>query len=236
MLKKSVWLLGLLAFSTPLLAQRKEKESFNFVRMSLLATDMNRNLVGGTGIPQVKPGFAFGMGRNFLITKGINIQPGLEYTPRGYRSRRNLTDSTFRRSWVGLHYLDFALTLGLSFGGYTKFYVDAAPYVGYGIYGKNKVTRRELRTRLDTLGKPIPNPSGGFLLANATTTEKIDPFKNDLKRWDYGYRVSIGLRRNNTTVGLSYSEGLADLNRRETFFVRNRAFGLFLTYLFDDMF
>lgn len=236
MLKKYACLLGLVLLTGPLLAQDR-KESPNFARMTLLATDMNRNTVPGTGIPQVKPGFSFGMGRNIVLARGINLQPGLEYTPRGYRSRRTLSDSTFRRSWNGLHYLDFTLTIGLSFGSYTKFYVDAAPYVAYGIYGRNTVTRRGYQTRLDTLNLPVLDPKTKRPIQDpVTTVEKTNPFQNDLKRWDYGYRVSIGIKRESTTVGLTYSEGLADLNRRETFFIRNRTFGLFLTYLFDDMF
>lgn len=221
-------LLGLILLTEPLRAQQR-KESPNFARMTLLATDMNRNSVPGTGIPQVKPGFSFGMGRNIVLARGINLQPGLEYTPRGYRSRRTLTDSTFRRSWNGLHYLDFTMTLGLSFGSYTKFYVDAAPYVAYGFYGKNRVTRQEVFTT-------YVDSTASYLTRVEKRIEKRNPFQEELKRWDYGYRVSIGFKRESTTVGLTYSEGLADLNRRETALIRNRTFGLFVTYLFDDMF
>jgi hypothetical protein len=226
MLQKYAWLLAALLVSSPLLAQRKE--SPNFVRMAILATDMNRNILPGTGVPQVKPGFSFGMGRNFVLANGVNLQPSLEYTPRGYRSRRNLTDSTYFRSWNGLHYVDFALTLGLSVGGYTKFYVDAAPYVAFGVYGRNRLTDQQVRTLEDSAGR--------FVRRVDTRVTDTDPFKNELKRWDYGYRVSMGLRRNGTVVGIMYSEGLADLHRRDTFFVRNRTFGIFLTSLFDDMF
>ncbi|OZI08768.1 hypothetical protein BWI93_07450 [Siphonobacter sp. BAB-5385] len=243
---KKVCLLSISLFlsSLSVFAQREADPRWVFM-MGLSGTDMSRSLVPNTGDPMIKPAFTFGFARNIeLVPKMIGINVGLRYSPRGYWSEQRSPEreytygdnNTFRfadrtRSWNALHYLDIPLDVVLQVGGErTKFYASAGGYVGYGFYGKNKV-------RFNKVGFAADSSQAGFEPVQTYHRVNVDPFKESLKRLDYGINVSVGIRRNYTVLGLTYSQGLANVsNLARNGSVSNRSFGLFIKYYFDDAF
>lgn len=248
---KKIWFLSLsLAFiSTSLFAQRESDPRWVF-KMGLNGTDMNRNLVENTGDPILKPAFTFGFARNIeFVPKVLALNVGLRYSPRGYWSQQKfeeqvvyrIVDDTRRattitprnRSWNSLHYVDVPIDLVVQVGGErTKFYASAGGYVGLGVYGKNTI-----RYRTVSFGQDSTSSNLGVVPQQRDLVKKVDPFKNELKRLDYGINLAVGFRRNYTVFGVTYSQGLANIsNMNSGGSINNRSFGLFLNYFFDDAF
>ncbi len=248
---KKIWFFSiLLAFlSTSLFAQRESDPRWLFT-MGLNGTDMNRSLVENTGDPVLKPAFTFGFARNIeIVPKMLGVHVGLRYSPRGYWSqekfseqvvyeirdnaRRATTITPRNRSWNSLHYVDVPVDLVFQTGGErTKFYASAGGYVGLGVYGRNTLRYQSVSFVRDSTSSNL-----GIIPEQKNRVRRVDPFKEDLKRLDYGINLAVGIRRNYTVFGLTYSQGLANLsNVANSGSVNNRSFGLFINYYFDDAF
>jgi long-subunit fatty acid transport protein len=175
----------------------------------------------------LKPVIDFGFGVSYDISKQLHFQPEIHYNPRGFKSKFNLTDSTYIQNSLELHYLDFCPNFSYTFGDYqsvrSKINIWGGPYLGFGIAGKNVLSGQMINkkgTRADST----------YLNVNRT-------FSNGLNQIDYGFNIGVGLQIENITqVGLSYSMGFNNVLDSKSIALYNQSIGFYLVVLFDDMF
>lgn len=178
------------------------------------------------GKANIKPVIDVGFGINYPLSKQVNFQPTINYTPRGYKSSFNYTDSTNISQELSLHYLDFCPNFSVRFSkkdyGNTVF-IWGGPYVGVGLWGNTTVE-----------GKLI-NPKNK--LADSTYSITTNSFNNGVKRIDYGINVGIGIQSYRfIRMGISYSLGFNNLSDDRKVNYYHQSFGIFANVLFDDMF
>ena len=175
----------------------------------------------------MKPVIDFGFGVNYNLSKNFRFQPEIHYNPRGFKSRFNLSDSTYVENLLELHYLDlcpnFSYTVANHQSYRTKLNVWGGPYLGFGIGGRN------------VLSGQIINTKG--TKADSTYSYVNRRFTSGLNRMDYGFNVGVGLQFEKfTQVGFSYSMGFNNILDSKTVAVYNQSVGIYMIVLFDDMF
>jgi hypothetical protein len=174
-----------------------------------------------------KPVVEVGLGINYQLSKNLQFQPELRYTPRGYRVKTNLSDSTSLTSSLSLHYLDLCPNFNYTFGNpdysFAHLSVWGGPYLGIGIVGQSV-------TSGTVVNKATMRADSTFSRTNAT-------FGNGLNRIDYGLNLGIGLQFDRMAqVGISYSMGFNNVSSFQVSPLYNQAWGLYVRVLFDDMF
>ncbi len=175
----------------------------------------------------IKPVIDFGFGVNYNLSKSLRFQPEIHYNPKGFKSKFNLSDSTYVENSLELHYLDLCPNFSYTFGDHqsfrTKLNVWGGPYLGFGIGGRNVLSG----LRINTKGTK----------ADSTYSTVNKTFSNGLSQIDYGFNVGVGLQfKKFTQVGLSYSMGFNNILDSKTVAIYNQSIGLYLIILFDDMF
>ena len=175
----------------------------------------------------MKPVIDFGFGVNYNLSKNLRFQPEIHYNPKGFKSKLNLSDSTFVENSLELHYLDlcpnFSYTVADHQSYRTKLNVWGGPYLGFGIGGRN------------VLSGQIINTKG--TKADSTYSYVNRRFTSGLNRMDYGFNVGAGLQFEKfTQVGFSYSMGFNNILDSKTAAVYNQSIGIYMIVLFDDMF
>lgn len=175
---------------------------------------------------KLKPVVDLGFGVNYRLSKNLNFQPEIHYSPRGFQSKYNFTDSTYTENSLELHYLDICPNLNYVFGNLNsfaaRFCVWGGPYLGVGITGKNVYSGVRISERRR---------------ADSTFSNTVRTFGNGLNRIDYGFNMGIGIQVEKfTQIGISYSIGLNNVADDRTFQYYNQSIGIFITVLFDDMF
>ena len=220
-LKSAIFLLLL---SNNLNAQFK-KERYVF-RFGVKAVNIYGNNVPFSNNISFKPVVDLGFGVNYRLSKNLSFQSGIHYSPRGFLSRYNATDSTYTENSLELHYLDICPNLNYVFGNRdsfgTRLCIWAGPYLGIGITGKNVYSGVRLNEKRR---------------ADSTFNKTVRTFGNGLNRIDYGFNVGVGLQVEKfTQIGISYSVGLNNVADDRTFQYHNQSIGIFINILFDDMF
>lgn len=175
---------------------------------------------------KLKPVLDLGFGINYRLSRNLSFQPEIHYSPRGFQSRYNFTDSTYTVNSLELHYLDICPNLNYVFGNRDSFGIQlcawAGPYLGVGITGKNVYSGVRLSERSR---------------ADSTFSHTVRTFDNGLKRIDYGFNMGVGIQVEKfTQIGISYSIGLNNVADDQTFQYHNQSIGIFISLLFDDMF
>jgi hypothetical protein len=175
---------------------------------------------------QLKPVIDLGFGMNYRLSKNLSFQPEIHYSPRGFKSKYQGTDSTYTDNSLELHYLDICPNLNYVFGNRdsfkTQLCVWAGPYLGVGITGRNVYSGVRLSNRR---------------IADSTFSNTVRTFGNGLKRIDYGFNMGVGIQVEKfAQIGISYSVGLNNVADDRTFKYYNQSIGMFITVLFDDMF
>jgi hypothetical protein len=188
--------------------------------------------VRGDNIPSrdnfiLKPVVDFGFGNNYNLSASLRFQPEIHYSPRGFKAKYNLTDSTFVENSLELHYLDLCPNLSYTFGGHqsmqTRLTVWGGPYLGFGIAGRNIVSGLTLNTK--------------GTKADSTFSYKSSTFSNGLNRSDYGFNVGLGLQFERfTQFGVSYNMGFNNILEDTKFPIYHQSIGIYVIVLFDDMF
>jgi len=168
-----------------------------------------------------------GLGINYQLSKNLQFQPEIHYTPRGYRAKTNLSDSTFISNSLSLHYLDLCPNFNYTFGNpaysFTHLSVWGGPYLGIGIVGQS-VTSGKILNKSET------RADSTFSRINAT-------FGNGLNRIDYGLNLGIGLQFDRLAqVGISYSMGFNNVSSFQSSPLYNQSWGVYVRVLFDEMF
>jgi hypothetical protein len=175
---------------------------------------------------KLKPVVDLGFGINYRLSKNLSFQPEIHYSPRGFQSKYQGTDSTYTDNSLELHYLDICPNLNYVFGERdnfrTQLCVWAGPYLGVGITGRNVYS-----------GVTLNNQRR----ADSTFSRTVRTFGNGLNRIDYGFNMGIGIQVEKfTQIGISYSVGLNNVADDRTFQYYNQSIGIFVNILFDDMF
>ena len=175
----------------------------------------------------MKPVIDFGFGVNYNLSKNFRFQPEIHYNPRGFKSRFNLSDSTYVENLLELHYLDlcpnFSYTVANHQSYRTKLNVWGGPYLGFGIGGRNVLSGKIINTKVTK--------------ADSTYSYVNKRFTSGLNRIDYGFNVGAGLQFEKfTQVGFSYSMGFNNILDSKTVAVYNQSVGIYMIVLFDDMF
>ncbi len=130
---------------------------------------------------------------NLGVTQ-LSVQPGVYFSMKGAK----LASLDVNKKPVDLirqlNYIDVPVLLNARFGlaDHTNVFVNAGPYVAFGINGKTK------------LAKPDKEKS----------ISDIDLFKDKVyNRFDWGMQVGAGVEFNRFMVGVGYQLGLQDLSK-----------------------
>jgi Outer membrane protein beta-barrel domain len=175
----------------------------------------------------LKPVVDFGFGVNYNLSNNLRFQPEIHYSPRGYKAKYNLTDSTFVQNSLELHYLDLCPNFSYSLRGHqsmqTRLTIWGGPYLAMGIAGRNVTSGLTINTK--------------GTKADSTYSYKSSTFSNGLNRLDYGFNVGLGLQFEKfTQFGFSYSMGFNNILEDTKFPIYNQSVGVYVIVLFDDMF
>lgn len=177
----------------------------------------------------LKPVIDFGFGINYNLSQNLRFQPEIHYSPRGFKAKYNLSDTTYFENSLELHYLDLCPNLSYTFGegGHQNFQprltIWGGPYLGIGVAGRNIVSGLTINTK--------------GTKADSTYSYKSSSFSNGLNRLDYGFNVGLGLQFEKfTQVGVSYSVGFNNILDDKKFPIYHQSVGLYVIVLFDDMF
>ncbi|WP_165021062.1 porin family protein [Dysgonomonas sp. ZJ279] len=148
----------------------------------------------GINADQYKGRFSYHFGglAEYSFTDMLAIQPELTYINHGANLKKTnsfgMTDGH-----ITLNSIQLPVNLKASFKlGENRVFAYGGPYVSYNIYGR-------ARGKID--GK----------------TESVELFSkgSDMKRWDYGVGVGVGLEINKFVLTLGNQFGLADINGAE---------------------
>jgi long-subunit fatty acid transport protein len=218
-------IISILLFSITCNAQTKRDRSF--FRFGLRNVSVRSENIGLRDNIRLKPVIDLGFGLTYNLSDRLRFQPGIQYSPRGFNSKNNLTDSTFVENSLELHYLDICPNFSYSFGWFdtygTRIIVWGGPYLGIGIAGKNYASG----TILNTKG----------IKADSTFNNTEFTFGNGLNRIDYGFNAGLGLQvEKYVQFGVAYSMGFNNIADNKIFNVYNQSIGFYVTVLFDDMF
>ncbi len=141
---------------------------------------------------KMKPGFHVGFNSIVPISGDLFFSGGLLFTTKG--TKMDVSDVTTKKN---LYYLDLPLNVMFQheLGGITLI-AQAGPYVGLGLFGKNKIDGKVL----------------GVDISEEEDIEWGSDDDADLKRLDFGLTFGGGVALNNLTLGLSYDLGLANVS------------------------
>jgi len=145
----------------------------------------------GINADQYKHRFSYHFGgmMEYSITKMFSIQPEIMYINHGANLKK---DNSFSMSsgHVTLNSLQLPVNLKASFNlGNNKLFVYAGPYLGYNIYGR---ARGKINGETESVG--------------------LYSKGSDMKRWDYGVGIGVGMEMNKFVVSLGNQIGQADIN------------------------
>ena len=146
--------------------------------------------------------YQFGVTADVAFTENIYLQTGLEFLTKGSKHKPE-TGTSIKYNPM---YLQLPVRVAYKFEIMpgTKLFINAGPYVAYGIGGKIK---------------------GG--------DSKVDIFDDDrLKRFDYGIGGGVGVEFGKFTVSVGYDFGLANISDVKGTKVRNQNAFITLGYRF----
>lgn len=164
-----------------------------------------------------KIGFTIGSFVEYNLLEGFYLQSGLYFTTKGakYKGTENTTNwnQTINQMYIQMPFTGaykFYLTNS------ALVYINAGPYVGYGMGGKNTIK------------------------STVSGEEEIesDTFGDDgLKEFDFGITIGVGAEFGKMVVGINCDLGLTDISRKESgstekFDYKNRSSALTVGYKF----
>lgn len=165
-------------------------------------------LAGDIENANFKPGFQVGVVGDCSISEAFAIQPGLVFSTLGCTGKEKGVKST-----INLNYLQLPVNVHykVDLGG-TKLFLQAGPYLGYGLGGK-------------WIMKGV----------GASISETIKMGNGDdasYKAIDFGVGAGAGLQFGNLQATVGYNIGLADIAPGEGGSINNSGLAVTLTYLF----
>ena len=140
----------------------------------------------------------------------IHVNSGLLFTQKGF-SNDVYTAQTFDPGHIQVNYLEVPLNLAVKIGiGSLKVFVQAGPYVDYGINAKHIFD--------DSSIEPIK--------------VSFDDDVYQVKRLDYGASIGAGVEISVLQIGANYSFGMDDISNAEDIEITNGVFGVWAAMLF----
>lgn len=155
----------------------------------------------------------FNLGLFYQIEAGdmLMIQPELNFMQQGSKSSFDFGGTKVESS-ITTNYIQVPLLVKAVFGdrSATSFFVEAGPYLGYGLSGSNNYCEDE-----------------------QCETESIDWESDGVKRMDYGIQAGAGVNINaNLFINARYILGLANINEDSTETIKNTGINIALGYSF----
>jgi len=180
---KKVLLVLVVAVLTASYAQAQ----FNFgVRAGVGLTNVYQREDGEMKGLDWKPGFHLGIVSEYALLDYLFLQPGISFSQQGMKSKMSISKYSANFTW-DLNYIQIPINIQYR-NKSNKVYLQAGPYLGYGISGKLKI-------------KAV---SGG---TSESASEKIDfggkgTTVHDFNAFDFGLGVGSGFRFGNLQTGL----------------------------------
>ena len=224
-MQKTAYVFCLLLINFTIEAQ--SKKDHYFFKFGIKSTTVNTDNPFVKNNFYLKPVIDFGFGINYNLSKNLRFQPEIHYNPKGFKSKYNFTDSTYFQNSMELHYLDFCPNFSYTFGGYqsfqTRMIVWGGPYLGVGLTGRNVVSG------------VLPHTKGPNIDSTFSNVNK--KFGDGLNRIDYGFNVGFGVQYEKfAQLGISYSLGFNNIADKNSFAIYNKSLGIYIIFLFDEMF
>ncbi len=177
----------------------------------------------------MKSGFQIGLYADCPINEAIAIQPGIKFTTQGFTDKYDSgagSGKVERR--FSLYYLQVPVNAQykLNVGEQLNVVFQAGPYVGYGLFGRQKYTRKGKSVSLSSEQKKIT-------FGNGTADDIHNAF-------DYGVGAGVGIEFFNFQLMVGYDLGLYKMTfdkknaKSATYDVRmqNNGFSATLAYTF----
>jgi hypothetical protein len=194
--------------------------------------DMNGRIDGiKDSDTKVKLGFNVGGIMNYSFTDVFILESGLILESKGYEYRFDNNGAFSSKAEYGklvtnVLYLDIPINLKAYFDlGNTKFYGLFGPYLGFALSGKLKSTG-DLKSDLEELG-----------LDTEENLEFGGSASNDnLKGYDFGLMLGLGVAVEDFEIGLSYDLGLVNIlpGGDGDNYIKNGVFKVTVGYLFQE--
>lgn len=191
------------------------KGGLNFSKISMKNKDGNLS-----GKFCSAPGFHLGPFYEIPLSYSFSLETALLFNTRGYRFTEDKTALDQRINYdhyVNLSYLDFPVNFKARYSfDYFSIYASTGPYLGIGLFGKEK----EGPTLDDEREKDVREIIWG------------DKTGDDFKRYDYGIQLGTGVEFGQFSIGANYSFGLANISPDKTngLKVNNRLLNVSLAY------
>lgn len=148
-----------------------------------------------------KPGFTLGVMASIPLTHIVSFQTGLSLVNRGYKQSQaqgGALDIEDVKNTVNLYYAELPFDIkGISSIGNTKIFAILGPYIGLGLWGKEKSSY---------LFRGAPRTE------NTTISWGTDPETDTYKRLDIGLNAGLGIEVNLFQIGLDYGLGLSSIS------------------------
>lgn len=208
-MKKTLLLLLLILFTT-------QSASAQFVRYGAKAGIGFTRMYGDDASSDVinsLPGFHLGLIGSYEFVSKLEVQAELLYEQKGFTyDGFPINSSEVLIDDQRLHYITLPAMLKAQKGG---LFVEAGPYVGYLFSETTKVNIID-RENIDE--------------ANPVILGEYEISINDLKRWDYGYKIGFGIQlENGLFMSLHNTGGLT--SHSKLLEQKNLAFTLCVGYL-----
>ena len=218
-MSKKFYLVLLAAVLTANYAQAQ----FTFgVRAGLNLTNMKMKAEGISISADMKPGFQLGVVGEYGLSESFFIQPGILFAQQGSKSDFSSSMGSYSyesSTKTTLNYLQIPVNAQykVDLGG-MKLLLQAGPYFGFAISGKQKGEETTI---------------WGGEKETEKYDEKIDFGEDDsMKRGDFGLGIGAGLQFGNIQAGLGYNIGIANINTDSDFKTKNNSLAITLTYFF----
>ena len=210
---KKVLLVLVVAVLTASYAQAQ----FNFgVRAGVGLTNVYQREDGEMKGLDWKPGFHLGIVSEYALLDGLFLQPGISFSRQGMKTEMSISKNSANFTW-DLNYIQVPINIQIR-NNSNKLYIQAGPYLGYGINGKLKISA----------------VSGG---TSESVTEKITfggkgTKVSDFNAFDFGLGVGTGFRFGNLQTGLEINYGLVNITPVNDVIMKNLCLAFTVTYMF----
>lgn len=157
------------------------------------------NIDSGNAKAELLSGFRGGVALDWTFTDlgaaQLSLQPGVYFSMKGAKLASTKSEGDKAVNVVRqLNYIDIPILVNARFGvaDHTNVFVNAGPYLGFGINGTDKVTKG----------------------TETKSSSDIDLFKDKVyNRFDWGLHIGAGVEFNHFMLGLGYQLGIQDISK-----------------------